>query len=129
VYGISQHISNSELQSEFEKFGTVTDTYNTGKGYAFVTYDCPEEATDATRKMDGSTIFGQQIKVNVARPKNNDGGGGSGGYRSGGGFGGGRGDYQQSRGRGGRGRGGGRGGRYNNGGDWGGGHYRDNGGY
>ena len=32
VYGISQHISNSELQSEFEKFGTVNDTYNTGKG-------------------------------------------------------------------------------------------------
>ena len=32
VYGVSQHISNSELQSEFEKFGTVTDTYNTGKG-------------------------------------------------------------------------------------------------
>ena len=63
-----------------------------------MTYDCPEEATDATSKMDGTTIFGQQIKVNVARPKNNDGGG----YRSGGG----RGDYQQSRGRG-RGRGGG----------------------
>ena len=32
VYGISQHISNSELQEEFEKFGTVNDTYNTGKG-------------------------------------------------------------------------------------------------
>lgn len=43
VYGISQHISNSELQEEFEKFGTVNDTYNTGKGYAFVTYDSPEE--------------------------------------------------------------------------------------
>ena len=32
VYGINESVSNSELQSEFEKFGTVTDTYNTGKG-------------------------------------------------------------------------------------------------
>ena len=32
VYGIGQHISNDELISEFEKFGTVNDTYNTGKG-------------------------------------------------------------------------------------------------
>ena len=32
VYGIDENLSNSEIQSEFEKFGTVTDTYNTGKG-------------------------------------------------------------------------------------------------
>ena len=32
VYGIGQHISNDEIMSEFEKFGTVNDTYNTGKG-------------------------------------------------------------------------------------------------
>ena len=32
VYGISQHISNDELIEEFGKFGSVNDTYNTGKG-------------------------------------------------------------------------------------------------
>ena len=26
------------VQAEFEKFGSVTDVYNTGKGYAFVTF-------------------------------------------------------------------------------------------
>merc|ERR1719264_1285222 len=92
VYGINESVSNSELQSEFEKFGTVTDTYNTGKGYAFVTYDNKDDATEATEQMNGATILGQQIKVNVARPKNNGGGGGGyGGGRGGGGYGGGRG--------------------------------------
>ena len=32
VYGVNEGTSNSELQTEFEKFGTVIDTYNTGKG-------------------------------------------------------------------------------------------------
>ena len=45
VYGINESVSNSELQSEFEKFGTVTDTYNTGKGYAFVTFANKEDAS------------------------------------------------------------------------------------
>ena len=66
----------------------MTDTYNTGKGFAFVTFGCKEDAQTATREMDGSTINGQQIKVNEARPKG-DGGGGRGG--GGGGYGGGRG--------------------------------------
>ena len=32
VYGIDQNMSNGDIQSEFEKFGAVTDVYNTGKG-------------------------------------------------------------------------------------------------
>ena len=48
--------------------------------YAFVTYDSSDDATDATEKMNGTTIFGQQIKVNVARPKEGGGGGGGGGF-------------------------------------------------
>ena len=40
--------------------------------YAFVTYDSKEAATEATEGMNGSTILGQQIKVNVARPKNGE---------------------------------------------------------
>merc|ERR1711972_998237 len=66
VYGINESVSNSELQSEFEKFGTVTDTYNTGKGYAFVTYNNKDSASEATEALNGAPILGQQIKVNVA---------------------------------------------------------------
>ena len=53
VYGVNEGTSNSELQAEFEKFGTVTDTYNTGKGYAFVTFDNKDDAAEATDKLNG----------------------------------------------------------------------------
>ena len=53
----------SSVQDEFEKFGLVTDVYNTGKGYAFVTFDRKEDAETATMSMDGQTLGGQQIKV------------------------------------------------------------------
>merc|ERR1712183_975359 len=88
VYGVSEGTSNSELQEAFEAYGTVTDTYNTGKGYAFVTYDNKESASEATERLNGQEVLGQILKVNVARPK--EGGGGGGGGR-GGGYGGGRG--------------------------------------
>merc|ERR1712106_1292478 len=102
VYGVNENTSNSELSDAFSKYGTVVDTYNTGKGYAFVTFDNKEDAQTATDQLNGQEILGQQVKVNVARPKN-DGGGGGGGR---GGYGGG-GDYG---GRGGGDRGGGYGG-------------------
>ena len=37
-------MANGDLQAEFEKFGMVTDVYNTGKGFAFVTFDRKEDA-------------------------------------------------------------------------------------
>ena len=64
----------------------VTDVHNTGKGYAFVTFDEKEAAENAIREMDGATVNGQQIKVNEAKPREGGRGGGRGGY--GGGFGG-----------------------------------------
>merc|ERR1712010_449935 len=77
----------------FSKYGTVVDTYNTGKGYAFVTFDNKDDAQTATDQLNGQEILGQQVKVNVARPKNDGGGGGGGrgGYGGGGYGGGGRG--------------------------------------
>merc|ERR1712037_732317 len=86
VYGVNENTSNSELSDAFSKYGTVVDTYNTGKGYAFVTFDNKDDAQTATDQLNGQEILGQQVKVNVARPKNDGGGGGGrGGYGGGGG--------------------------------------------
>ena len=34
----------------------MVDSYNTGKGFAFVTFDRKEDAMTATREMDGATV-------------------------------------------------------------------------
>merc|ERR1719309_943321 len=75
-------------------FMAIGLVHNTGKGYAFVTFEEKDAAENAIREMDGQTLNGQQIKVNEAKPRE---GGGRGGGRGRGGFGGGRG----GRGRGG----------------------------
>merc|ERR1712127_282048 len=115
AYGVDQNMDNGEIQGHFEKFGQVVDVYNTGKGFAFVTFDRKEDAEGATRELDGSTLNGQQIKVNEARPRG-DGGGG----RGGGGYGGGRGGGGYGGDRGGGGYGGGGGGYGGGGGGYGG---------
>ncbi len=41
----------------------MTDVYNTGKGFAFVTFDREEDSQTAMREMDGNSMFGKQIKA------------------------------------------------------------------
>ena len=104
VYGVDQNMENAELSAEFEKCGQVTDVYNTGKGFAFVTFSSKAEAAGAIQQMDGATVNGQQIKVNEAKPREGGGGRGGGGGgrgRGGGGYGRGGGGYGGGRGGGG----------------------------
>ena len=44
VYGVSENIQRDELETEFGSCRQVTDAYNTGKGYAFITFSSPDEA-------------------------------------------------------------------------------------
>merc|ERR1712168_1495992 len=69
IYGIDQGMQNSKLKAEFDKFGNVVDVHNTGKGFAFVTFDQQQDAQTAIREMNGATVNGQQIKVNEAKPR------------------------------------------------------------
>lgn len=105
VYGINQNCPKDVLEDEFSKYGNVTDCFITEKGYAFVTMADQDGVDAAIRNLHGTEIDGQQIKVEQARSRNEDGSrdgfrGGSRSFdrggRGGGGFG--------------RGRGGGRGG-------------------
>ena len=65
VYGVATQTPKEDLQSEFERFGNVSDAYNSGKGYAFITYETKEEAEQAKQMMNGTTVCGQEIKVSV----------------------------------------------------------------
>jgi len=81
VHGVGEEVSSDTLMNAFGKHGTVTDAYNSGRGFAFITYSTTAEATGAIEKMEGAEIDGQYIQVNIAKPKGEAGarGGGAGG--------------------------------------------------
>merc|ERR1711915_1125632 len=54
VHGITQETNNYDLKAAFEEHGSVTDAYNPGKGFAFVTFSKPGEAKAA---MEAPTIL------------------------------------------------------------------------
>ena len=106
---LSYSVSSSDLESAFAQFGTVESAQviadrDTGrsKGFGFVEMGSEAEAQAAIDGLNETEMQGRSITVNVAKPRENRGGGGGyGGGRGGGGGGGGGGGY-----------GGGRGGRY-----------------
>ncbi len=94
VGNLSYGVSDDNLREVFEAFGTVssakviTDKYSgRSKGFGFVEMDNDAEANAAIEQLDGAEIDGRSVKVNEARPKEDNRGGG--GYRGGGNRGGG----------------------------------------
>ena len=119
VGNISFNTTENDLQDAFAAHGTVTDANlmvdrmsGRPRGFGFVTMSTPEEAQKAIQAMNGASLDGRNLTVNLARPREErsgggEGGGGRGGYGGGRGGGGGRREYS-----GGGGGGGGRGNRY-----------------
>ena len=97
VGNLSFKTTESELTNAFSAFGSVaratlvTDR-ETGRprGFAFVEMGSDEEAQSAIDGLNGQSIDGRQIQVNVARPREDRGGGGGGFGAPRGGNGGGR---------------------------------------
>lgn len=82
--------TEAQLRSAFEAFGTVEDVAvindrDTGrpKGFAFVTMPNAQEANAAISAMNEQDFGGRNLRVNEARPKEDNRGGG--GYGGGGG--------------------------------------------
>ena len=81
VYGINANCPRDLLEDTFEKCGKVNDIFNTGKGYAFVTMADERDAKIACEDLNGTELDGQDIKVEISRPKRRDVGGGFGSGR------------------------------------------------
>ena len=98
VGNLSFDITENDLQDAFAAHGTVTEANlmmdrATGRprGFGFVTMSTPEEAQKAVEAMNGKSIDGRALTVNIARPREERApGGGGGGRRQYGGGGGGR---------------------------------------
>jgi len=95
VGNLSYDTSDSDLQRLFEEFGTVESAQvisdrETGrsKGFGFVEMGSDQEAQAAISALNGKEVGGRALTVNEAKPREERGGGGRGGYgggRSGGG--------------------------------------------
>ncbi|OGK84165.1 MAG: RNA-binding protein [Candidatus Rokubacteria bacterium GWC2_70_16] len=102
VGGLSFSTSNEGLRAAFAAVGAVesasvvTDR-DTGRsrGFGFVEMATAEEANEAVSRLNGTSLDGRQIKVEVA--KGPTGGGGQRRGGGGGGFGGGHGGWRGGR--------------------------------
>nr|ADV40228.1 putative alternative splicing factor SRp20/9G8 [Latrodectus hesperus] len=144
VGGLGEDVQKEDLEREFGKYGNLTKVWvaRNPPGFAFIEFEDDQDANEAIKEMNGASINGSEIRVDISRGR---GGGGRRGGR-GGGFRGGRGGGGYDSGfrsggrgggyRGGRGGGGGgsrygsdRSGGYDRPSYGGGGDYRSSGGY
>ena len=103
VGGIPYAWDNRELEDLFAQYGAVESAViimdretNRSRGFGFVEMSDDSAADNAISELNDSEVDGRTLTVNEARPKDNRGGGGRGGF--GGGRGGGRGGYGGGRG-------------------------------
>jgi RNA recognition motif-containing protein len=97
VGNLDFNVTENDLQDAFAAHGTVVEanvvtdrTTGRPRGFGFVTMNSPEEAQKAIDAMNGKTLGGRALSVNVAKPREERSGGGGGGGRGGYGGGGGR---------------------------------------
>ena len=90
VGNLSSETTSDELNTLFSEVGAV-DSCNLiidreterSKGFAFIEMNTKEAANSAKEKFDGQELHGRALKVNEAKPKNDNrnNGGGYGGSR------------------------------------------------
>lgn len=85
VGNLSFNTTENDLQDLFAAHGTVTEANlmmdrATGRprGFAFVTMGTPEEAQKAVEALNGHSVDGRALTVNIARPREERSGGGGG---------------------------------------------------
>ncbi|XP_016100345.1 RNA-binding motif protein, X chromosome-like [Sinocyclocheilus grahami] len=73
IGGLNTETSEKVLEAYFSKFGRISEVLlmkdretNKSRGFAFVTYENPGDAKDATREMNGKPLDGKPIKVEQA---------------------------------------------------------------
>jgi RNA recognition motif-containing protein len=92
VGNLSYQVTQADLTEVFAEYGTVkrvqipTDR-ETGKmrGFAFVEMGSDAEEEKAIAELDGAEWMGRSLKVNKAKPREDNRGGGGGSFGGGGG--------------------------------------------
>jgi len=78
VGNLSYKMTDEEMEKLFAAFGSVTESKvimdresGRSKGFGFIEMTNQEEGEEAIKQLDGKEIDGRNIKVNVAKPKEN----------------------------------------------------------
>jgi cold-inducible RNA-binding protein len=86
VGNLSFQSTENSIMDTFAEHGTVLEVNlitdrDTGRmrGFGFVTMSSDEEAQKAAEAMNGVELDGRQLTVNIAKPREDRGGGGGGG--------------------------------------------------
>ncbi len=76
VGNLSYDVNDQSLSDMFKEFGEVTEAViimdrmsNRSKGFGFVTFANDADAEKAISALDGKEMGGKNIKVNVAKPR------------------------------------------------------------
>lgn len=75
VKNLDDEIDEEKLQAEFAQFGTITsckimkDEKGTSRGFGFVCFSAPDEATKAVTEMNGKMIGQKPLYVSLAQRK------------------------------------------------------------
>lgn len=95
VGNLAYGVTDGTLEQMFAAHGSVQSAQvimdrDTGrsKGFGFVEMGSDQEAQEAINALNGQPMDGRSLTVNEAKPRENRGGGGRGGYGGGGGRGG-----------------------------------------
>ena len=85
VGNLSFNTTENDLQDAFAAHGTVLEANlmmdrmsGRPRGFGFVTMSTPEEAQKAIDAMNGASLDGRNLTVNVAKPREERSGGGGG---------------------------------------------------
>jgi cold-inducible RNA-binding protein len=86
VGNLSFNTTENDLQDTFAAHGTVVEANlvtdrmtGRARGFGFVTMSTDEEASKAVEALNGASLDGRNLTVNVARPREERSGGGGGG--------------------------------------------------
>jgi RNA recognition motif-containing protein len=82
VGNLNYEVTKEDLTTVFEEYGTVSrvslpSDRETGRprGFGFVEMSSDDEETKAIENLDGAEWMGRELRVNKARPRDNNRGG------------------------------------------------------